>query len=345
MPRLLKLLPILLTIPAAGILYQWLGKRRDQRRFLDSTKLIDIGEGRQMYLYKIGNGSPTVIFESGIGATSQNWTWLQQQLGRYTTTISYDRLGLGWSSPATTHRTPSNIARELHALLEQAGVAPPYLLVGHSFGGLVVRRFAADYPGKVTGVLLIDPMRPDQWPPFSDAQRNEIDRGLLFSKIGAPLARIGIVRLTMTSLLCGSGRIPRAIGRITGPEGRFLFGRITTEVGKMAPECRPAIVATWSSPNFYRGLAAYLNAIPASTVEMHHAPPIDGIPVVILTAANASPLDDEALARIGTNARQLHPEETTHWIHLDQPHHVLNAIQTLLEEIHASQPTPKHESQ
>jgi pimeloyl-ACP methyl ester carboxylesterase len=183
-------------------------------------------------------------------------------------------------------------------------------------------------------------MRPEQWPPFSDAQRKEIDRGLLFSKIGAPLARIGIVRLTMTSLLCGSGRIPRAIGRITGPEGRFLFGRITCEVAKMPPECRPVIVATWSSPNFYRGLAAYLNAISASTVEMHQVAPIEDIPVVILTAANASPLDDEALARIGSNARQVHPKDSTHWIHLDQPHHVLNAIQALLEEIRSTQVPP-----
>lgn len=344
MPRLLKLLPLLLVIPAAGIVYQWLGTRRDKRSFLDSNKLIDLGEGRQIYLCQMGEGKPTVIFESGIGATSQNWTWLQQQISRHASTVSYDRLGLGWSSPATTRRTPSNIARELHALLEQAGITPPYLLVGHSFGGLVARRFAADHPGKVAGVLLIDPMRPEQWPPFSDAQRNEIDRGLLFSKIGAPLAHIGVVRLTMTSLLCGSGRIPRAIGRITGPEGRFLFGRITTEVGKMPPECRPAIVATWSSPNFYRGLAAYLNAIPHSTVEMHQAPPIDGIPVVILTAANATPLDNEALARIGSNARQLNPEQTTHWIHLDQPHHVLNAIQTLLEEIRSTQQTTAAQS-
>ena len=341
MPRLLKLLPILLLAPAAGILYQWLGTRRDKKHLLDPQKLINIGEDRQIYLHKTGTGSPTVIFESGIAATSQNWTWLQQQLSRHTTTISYDRLGLGWSSPATNDRTPSNLATEHHTLLGQAGIGPPYLLVGHSFGGLVARRFAADHPGKLAGVLLIDPMRPDQWPPFSEAQQNEIKRGLIFSRIGAPLARLGIVRLAMTSLLLGSGRLSRAIGRITGPEGRFLFDRINCEVGKMPTECRPVIVATWSSPNFYRSLAAYLNAVSASTVEMLAVPPIEGVPVVILTAANATPLDDEALSRIGSNVRQVHPQNTTHWIHLDQPHHVLDAIQSLLEEIHS---TPMHTS-
>ena len=344
MARLLKLLPLLLIIPAAGILYQWLGTRRDKRRFLDPNKLIDLGEGRQIYLCQMGEGTPAVIFESGIGATGQNWTLLQQQISRQACTVSYDRLGLGWSSPATTHRTPSYLARELQALLDQAGIAPPYLLVGHSFGGLVARRFAADHPGKVAGVLLIDPMRPEQWPPFSDAQRNEIDRGLRFSRIGPPLVRIGLVRLVMTSLLCGSGRVARAISRITGSDVRFLFDRINHEVAKMPPECRPIIVATWSSPNFYRGLAAYLNAIPASTVEMYEAPPIDGVPILILTAANATPLDDEALARIGSNAHQLHPEDTTHWIHLDQPHHVLNAIQSLLEEIRSTQQTTAAQS-
>jgi pimeloyl-ACP methyl ester carboxylesterase len=344
MRRLLKLLPILLLAPAAGLLYQYLGTQRDKRRFPQEKNLIDIGEGRQLYLSEQGEGTPTVIFESGIGATSQNWTWLQREVSRFTRTITYDRCGLGWSTPSPSPRIPSNIVRELHTLLKRAGIPPPYLLIGHSFGGLVVQRFAADHPSEVAGLILIDPMRPHEWPPFSDAQRVEIRRGLLLSAIGAPLARFGIARLAMTSLLGGSGVTSRIIARITGPGGRYLFTRIAGEVGKMPREAWPIVIAHWSSPLFYRGLGDHLRAVPDSTREMHPSASTHSIPILLLLASTSQPLTPEALNHLSPNARQLVVEQSEHWVHLDQPHRVLNAIQSMLEELRSTPANPTTEN-
>ncbi len=329
MHRLLRTLLFLAAIPAAGILYQWTGSRRDRRRLLRPENLIDVHDGCQMFLSQMGAGKPTVIFESGIAATSQNWTHLQQVVSHFARTVTYDRSGLGWSSPSTSERTPSNIVRELRTLLQRAGVAPPYLLVGHSFGGLIVRRFAAEHPDEVVGVVLVDPMRPDEWANQSEAQRNELARGNQLTSIGIPCARFGLTRLVMTSLLCGSGKVARILGRVSGSSGQQVIDRLTCEVGKMPRETWPVVAAHWSNPEFYRGMASYVRAVPASVHEMHTAKPIEGIPVILLTPATAEPLSPDALRRIGPFTQQVIAEKSSHWIHLDEPGLVLDAIRRL----------------
>jgi len=101
-----------------------------------------------------------VILEAGIAATSLSWALVQREALKFTRVIAYDRAGLGWSDSIDTPRTPSRIARELHEMLRAAGIAPPFLLVGHSFGGLVVERFAIDFPGEVAGLVLSTRSRP-----------------------------------------------------------------------------------------------------------------------------------------------------------------------------------------
>ncbi len=156
---------LLAALATTGFLYQWIGAHYDRLRYASRGRWIDIGDGRRLYLLEKGSGDVTVLFESGIAATNLNWFHIQEQVSRIATTASYDRAGLGWSSPCRTARTPRNIAGELHQLLDRAGIKPPYILVGHSFGGLVVRRFAQLYPEEVASVVLVDPMRCDEWPP------------------------------------------------------------------------------------------------------------------------------------------------------------------------------------
>ena len=158
----------------AGILYQRVGASRDRLRYTVAGRWVDIGHGCSLYLLEKGpdeSGGPTVLFESGIAATNLNWSRIQETVSKFAHTASYDRGGLGWSSPASTTRTPGNIATELHAMLESAGIKPPYVLVGHSFGGLVVRRFALLYPEDVAGIVLVDPMRCEEWPPLDPTKR------------------------------------------------------------------------------------------------------------------------------------------------------------------------------
>jgi pimeloyl-ACP methyl ester carboxylesterase len=327
-------LPLLLLLPIAGIAYQRLGARRDRRRLLGRGTLIDVAPGRRMYLSQMGSGDgPVVIFESGIAATSQNWAGLQRAISSFARTVTYDRAGLGWSSPSAADRTPSNIVRELRALLQRAGIPPPYILVGHSFGALVARRYAAEHPADLAGIILIDAMRTADWPPISDTQQGSLQRGMRLARIAAPIAHFGIARLLIASFFLRSAKASSAIGKIAGSRGREIVDRITGEVGKMPREVWPVVAAHWSNPGFYRSLAAHIRAVPATVREMHEAPPIEGIPTVVLIAANAEPHSPDALRAIAPAARQIIAEESGHWIHLDQPGLVLEAIRGMVEEI------------
>jgi pimeloyl-ACP methyl ester carboxylesterase len=317
------------------MVYQWLGARNDRRRFLGLGTLIDVGGGRRIYMSDMGSGGPTVIFESGIAATSQNWLRMQESVAEFARAVTYDRGGLGWSSAGKSARTPSNIARELRDLLQRAGVPPPYVLVGHSFGGLVVRRYAAEYPADVVGVVLVDAMRPEEWPPVNETQRAHLDRGLRLTGIAVPIARFGLARFATTSQLCRSGKASRIFSRAAGKGGRHVLDRITCEVSKMPREVWPIVAAHWSTPHFYHGLSAHLKAVPATVVEMHDTEPITSSPVVLLTPGSAEPLSEEQLRRIGPDTQQVIALKSGHWVHLDEPELVLNAIRTMVEQSRA----------
>jgi pimeloyl-ACP methyl ester carboxylesterase len=336
MVRWLWLLLLIPTLPVLGMAYQWMGALMDRRRFIGLGRLVDVGDGRQVYVSDMGRGmesGPTVIFESGIAATSQNWLRVQQSVAGYARAVSYDRGGLGWSDACTSERTPANIARELHHLLELAGIPGPYVMVGHSFGGLIVRRYAVLYPGEVAGVVLVDPMRTEEWPPVNESQRPLLDRGIRMAGFGIPVARFGLARLATTSLLCRSGKASRAFSRAAGNGGIHVMQRITCEVGKMPREVWPIVAAHWASPKYYRGLAAHLQGVPATVTEMHGAEAMAGIPVVLLTPGTAKPLCNAKLGRIATQARQVIAERSGHWVHLDEPELVLETIRSMVEQV------------
>lgn len=336
MDRLLWLLLVIPLLPAVGMLYQWIGALRDRRRYLGLGRLVELSDGRRVYISDMGReneGYPTVVFESGIAATSQNWLRVQETVAGYARAVSYDRGGLGWSSASATDRTPTNIAGELREMLQRAGIPGPYVLVGHSFGGLVVRRYAALYPGEVAGVILVDSMRTEEWPPVNEAQRPLLDRGVRLAGYAIPVARFGLARLATTSLLCRSGWASRVLSRAAGQGGLHVMDRITCEVSKMPREVWPIVAAHWSSPQFYRGLAAHLEAVPKTVAEMDVSEAVDGVPVVLLTPGTAKPLCDERLRQIGPDARQVIAERSGHWVHLDEPELVLETIRGVVEQV------------
>jgi pimeloyl-ACP methyl ester carboxylesterase len=315
----------IVAVLLVGFVYQWLGGRAD-RRLMAGGELVDIGGGKRLYSVEKGRGAPAVVFESGFAATSLNWMGVQDAVAEVARTVAYDRGGLGWSVGFNSPRTPTKIAEELRAMLRELGVEPPFVLVGHSFGGLVMRRFALDYPEEVVGVVLVDPMRTEEWPPVNEGQRAMVERSMRLTRYAVNVARVGAARLAVMSLLCRSGRVCAAIGKISGSQARYLIERLTLEVGKMPDEARPKVAAHWSNPMFYEGMLAHLNALTASVEEMHDAEPIEGVPVVVLTPGSAEALSVEALGRIGTDARQVIAEKSQHWVHLDEPELVIAAI-------------------
>lgn len=146
---------ILLFVLAAGFIYERVGEWRDSRSFPRIGRPIDIG-GRSLNIYCAGEGSPTVVMDSGGNEPGYSWKLVQQGVSDFIRACWYDRAGYGWSDPAPSPRSSADIANDLHKLLHAAGIAPPYLLVGHSFGGFTVRVFASRYREETAGLVLVD---------------------------------------------------------------------------------------------------------------------------------------------------------------------------------------------
>jgi pimeloyl-ACP methyl ester carboxylesterase len=153
-------LAILLAL--AGASYQVIETRLDARRFPEDGRLVNVGDYRLM-LNCTGAGSPTVILEAGWGDVSIEWRTVQPEIAKFSRVCSYDRAGYGGSDPGPMPRASFEIAKELHALLKNAGEMPPYVLVGHSFGGYNGRVFNGLYAGEVAGIVLVDATQEDQY--------------------------------------------------------------------------------------------------------------------------------------------------------------------------------------
>lgn len=127
------------------------------RDFIHANRLVDIGGGRKMNLYCRGEGSVTVIFDSGLSDWSSIWALVQPQTATRTRACSYDRAGMGYSDPSGRPGTPFNIVDDLRQLIKAAGIQTPVVLVGHSLGGFNMKLFAATHPAEVAALVLVDP--------------------------------------------------------------------------------------------------------------------------------------------------------------------------------------------
>ena len=153
-------------------------------------QLIDVG-GHRLHLYCTGSGSPTVVLEPGGGASSSDFAWIAPAVARDTRVCVYDRAGRGWSDAADGPQDGAHIAADLHTLLERAQVPGPYVLAGHSFGGLYVQSFAAQFPDQVAGMVLLDSTAPKPGPaqPTNTDPYNLIGRRRLVGRVRSPRGR------------------------------------------------------------------------------------------------------------------------------------------------------------
>jgi pimeloyl-ACP methyl ester carboxylesterase len=195
-------------------------------------RLVDIGGGRSLLIECTGTGSPTVVLEAGYGGSSQNWSQVAPALGHTTRTCAYDRAGLGSSLPMPGVHDAGDEIRDLDRLLRAARIPPPYVLVGHSYGGLLVRLFAGAHPGDTAAVVLVDAMGRDQtrrqlrvWPrPVAPDVRRQfatpVDSGVDLRAGEALAARVhslGSVPLAVVTAATHAqawGQLPASLGRV-----------------------------------------------------------------------------------------------------------------------------------
>jgi len=196
---------------AGGFLYEKASDWRDRRAFPQVGTSFDIG-GRSLNLYCTGQGSPVVVMDSGANQPGYSWTPVQRSVAAFTRACWYDRAGYGWSDSAPGARTSGAIAEDLHKLLHTAGERPPYVLVGHSFGGFNVRVFAGRYATETAGLVLVDSASENEDTEISMPRAIQspaarfIPRSLWrpLEKVASFLVHLGIARL----LDDGPGRRP-----------------------------------------------------------------------------------------------------------------------------------------
>jgi len=309
---LAALVGLIAVLALAGASYEAIAAAGDARRYPAPGQLVDVG-GYRLHIQCVGAGSPTVVLDAGLGGSSLDWNLVQPELGRTTRVCAYDRAGMGWSDPSPQPRTPRQIADELHTLLTNAGIAAPYVLVGHSLGGKNVRLFTIAHPDQVTGMVLVDARSEYVDANTSPAEVLAFQRALAAQASQYRVARsLGLVRLIGASLWGGS-----AMPRETRTEGMLL----TT--------AQRSVDATTAE-----GLERA-----ADDAQLQAAPALGDRPLIVLAAEQnmtATPYWGEAQRRqaaLSTNGRLIVPAGSGHYIHWEQPMLVIDAVRQVIEDV------------
>jgi pimeloyl-ACP methyl ester carboxylesterase len=207
--RLLYPVLAVLALASIGGGYETARETADATAYPMPGQLIDVG-GHSLHLNCTGSGSPTVVLEPGGGGMSSNLGWITPGVARDTRVCVYDRAGRGWSEPADTTQDGAQIAADLHTLLHRAHIPGPYVLAGHSFGGLYVLTFAARYPDEVAGMVLVDSTAPASAAPPQPTSSDEssYDGMGRVSALASISARLGLAR--MVGHLSGDSLPPRS---------------------------------------------------------------------------------------------------------------------------------------
>lgn len=256
--------------------------------------------------------------------------------------LSYDRAGFGLS-PAPQHPCKaSDAAADLRCMLADSGLAPPYIVVGHSFGGLIARVLQQRHPELVSGMVLVDPVARSEWHAqtgISPDRARMLARGVALSRRGAFLAQIGVVGFSLRMLVGGARRIPSIMANATAGEGASVPVRLVREVRKLPPELWPVAAKHWSQPKAFRTMANYLERLPESATEVDEARALGELPVVVLSAAGSTPAAiAEHAAEAQRSDRGVHRiiPETGHWLQLDTPEAVCAAVRDVAEIVRAN---------
>lgn len=283
-------------------------------------QMIDVG-GYRLHLDCRGQGSPTVLLEAGLNDFSVQWARVQPAVAQFTRVCAYDRAGLGWSEPSPHPRTSATMVAELHTLLRKAGEPGPYVLVGHSFGGITMRQFARHYPVTVVGLVLVDSAH--------EAQGTRIPA--LHTAFAQLRQQFGVL-----SWLNAFGLLALAPNQI--PNRGLPPAALAQYRARLAASAYFDAALAESS-------AFYTAATDEATTK---AMRLGDLPLIVLSRGQAAPLpgvtatDNAALERtwrtlqselaaLSTHSQQQIAEASGHEIHLQEPERVVAAIQQLVQ--------------
>lgn len=259
----------LAALAGVGATYQAVAERHDAKAYPPPGRLVDVG-GYRMHIYCTGRetGAPTLILDHGGGGLgSGDWSNLQPEFARFARVCSYDRPGYGWSDASPTRRTVDNETIELRALLDRAGIEPPYVLVADSLGSYTSRTFATQFTDRVAGMVLVDSSTEDEWQ-LSDVRR--------FNQ------RFGV--LTASARVAAPFGVWRALGEI-GVAEHPLLQYVPAAV--RTPERRATYRSTYWRM-IYQETGLWNLDVSAAMVRAGRRP-LGAMPIVILTAGEGYP--------------------------------------------------------
>lgn len=328
------------AVAGVGVAYQAIASWRDSRAYPPPGELIQVG-GHRLHLIRRGAGGPAVVLDAGLAGFSLDWGLVYPEVARFTTVCAYDRAGYGWSERGPSPRTSERIVDELRTLLDTAGVEPPYVLVGHSFGGYNVRLFANRYPCDVAGMVLVDVSHEDMPERLAPDLRKSYERlesmEVPLLRLSSLLARFGVVRLAV--------------------ERGWLTALNAFEA--LPPRMRAMAYALRYQPRFFDTSSDEDTHFHESGEQVRGKGNIGHKPLVVLTGAGVdnlgkSPLRLLEIARVAqtlramtalkiemqgelartlsTNSRHIVTEKSGHLIQLSEPALVVDAIRGVVEQ-------------
>lgn len=328
---------VLAALVSAGVVYQAIGSARARRRFPAPGSWINAG-GRRLHVVCRGSGTPGVLLEAGIAASSISWAAVQPAVAAFTRVCAYDRAGLAWSDPSRRPRTVAHLLEDLDAVRAYLAGEQPAVLVGHSFGGFLVRAYAARHPGLVAGLVLVDP--PTEWWSISRERRRLLRGARGLSRLGALLARMGVVRACLAILAAGRPGPPRQVARFFGPTVARTLERLVGEVRKLPPDSLPIVQAHWSEPRCFHAMADYLRVLAESSGVLAAAAPTPEIPVVVISSARQpAPLIEAQRQLAASSARGRHvvAPRSGHWVLFDEPELIADLVRDLVSAARTAQ--------
>ncbi len=302
-----RVMALIIGLALVGAIYERMAEAADAKAYPPPGQLVDVG-GHHLHINCIGTGSPTVVIEAGLGDWSTGWDIVQEGVAKATRVCTYDRAGLGWSEAGPLPRDAVQFAKELHTLLQNANIPGPYVMVGHSLGGLAVSVFAKEYASEVAGVVLIDSMSPRQFTQSPGmAQPQPGTQSQPFS-LPAMLARFGIVRLLARPL----GIMPS----VPSEENAYFSRMVRTQSAQT--------------------LTNESQGMPASGVEASAVETFGDLPLIVLTA-KLNPIQgwqewQTELLQLSSNSQQLFAE-SDHNIHFEEPESAIAAILQMVEQV------------